>query len=154
MLLFLEFTSHRSMRFSSRLNIDVLPDLNEFITHFSKSRGWDQAMTDRLMAVGEETLLTLAPLDLDLDSDEEEGDDRLLVVLASSDGPVADLEFIGGGDEENLEDRIRQLQQHDSETPIEQELSLRLLRGFADSVQHKQYQDNDVITVRVTAPES
>ena len=154
MLLFLEFTSHRSMRFSSRLNIDVLPDLNEFITEFSKSRGWNQAMTDRLMAVGEETLLTLAPLDLDLDSDEEEGDDRLLVVLASSDGPVADLEFIGGGDEENLEDRIRQLQQHDSETPIEQELSLRLLRGFADSVQHKQYQDNDVITVRVTAPES
>ncbi|MDE2841583.1 MAG: purine/pyrimidine permease [Chloroflexota bacterium] len=154
MLLFLEFTSHRSMRFSSRLNIDALPDLNEFITHFSKSRGWDQAMTDRLMAVGEETLLTLAPLDLDLESDEEEGDDRLLVVLATSDGPVADLEFIGGGDEENLEDRIRQLQQHDSETPIEQELSLRLLRGFADSVQHKQYQDNDVITVRVTAPES
>ena len=154
MLLFLEFTSHRSMRFSSRLNIDALPDLNEFITEFSKSRGWNQAMTDRLMAVGEETLLTLAPLDLDLDSDEEEGDDRLLVVLATSDGPVADLEFIGGGDEENLEDRIRQLQQHDSETPIEQELSLRLLRGFADSVQHKQYQDNDVITVRVTAPES
>ncbi|MDE2817735.1 MAG: purine/pyrimidine permease [Chloroflexota bacterium] len=154
MLLFLEFTSHRSMRFSSRLNIDALPDLNEFITHFSKSRGWDQAMTDRLMAVGEETLLTLAPLDLDLESDEEEGDDRLLVVLATSDGPVADLEFIGGGDEENLEDRIRKHHQHDSETPIEQELSLRLLRGFADSVQHKQYQDNDVITVRVTAPES
>ena len=152
MLLFLEFTSHRSMRFSSRLNIDALPDLNEFITHFSASRSWNQAMTDRLMAVGEETLLTLAPLDLEADEDED--DDRQLVVLATSDGDVADLEFIGGGDEENLEDRIRQLQQHDSETPIEQELSLRLLRGFADSVQHKQYQNTDVITVRVTAPES
>ena len=151
MLIFLEFTSHRNMRFQSRLNIDALPELNDFIAHFSKSRGWNQAMTERLMAVGEETLLTLAPLDLE--SDEEEGDDRQLVLLASSEGPVADLEFIGGGDEENLEDRIRQLQQHDSETPIEQELSLRLLRGFADSVQHKQYQNNDVITVRVTAPE-
>ncbi len=154
MLLFLEFTTHRSMRFMSQLHIDALPELNEFITRFSASRGWSQTMTDRLMAVGEETLLTLAPLDLDLDSDDDEAQDgRQLVVLASSEGPVADLEFIGGGDEENLEDRIRQLQQHDSETPIEQELSLRLLRGFADSVEHKQYQDNDVITVRVTAPE-
>ncbi len=151
MLLFLEFTSHRSMRFISRLNIDALPDLNEFITEFSKSRGWNQAMTELLMAVGEETLLTLAPLDLE--AEEEEHDDRQLVVLATSEGPVADLEFIGGGDDENLEDRIRQLQQHDSETPVEQELSLRLLRNFADSVQHKQYQDNDVITVRVTTPE-
>lgn len=154
MLLFLEFTSHRSMRFQSALHIDALPDLNEFIAEFAKSRGWNQAMTERLMAVGEETLLTLAPLDLDLEAEEDEGDDRLLVVLANSEGPVADLEFIGGGDEENLEDRIRQLQQHDTETAIEQELSLRLLRGFADSVQHKQYQDNDVITVRVTAPGS
>ncbi len=151
MLLFLEFTSHRSMRFMSQLHIDALPELNEFITEFAKSRGWSRAMTERLMAVGEETLLTLAPLDLE--ADEDEHDDRLLVVLATSDGPVADLEFIGGGDDENLEDRIRQLQQHDSETPIEQELSLRLLRNFADSVQHKQYQDTDVITVRVTAPE-
>ena len=72
-------------------------------------------MRDRLSAVAEETLLTLAPLDLEgnLDGDEEDeqSDGRRLVVLASSDGPVADLEFIGGGNEENLEDRIRQLQQ-------------------------------------------
>ena len=76
------------------------------------------------------------------------------MVLASSEGTVADLEFIGGGDEENLEDRIRQLQQYDSETPIEQELSLRLLRGFASSVEHQQYQDTDVIKVQVGHPDS
>ena len=152
MLVFLELTAHRNMRFKSQLHIDALPELNEFITKFSASRGWNTAMTERLMAVGEETLLTLAPLDLE--SDEEEHDGRQLVVLVSSEGPVADLEFIGGGDDENLEDRIRQLQQHDSETPVEQELSLRLLRNFADSVQHKQYQNNDVITVRVTAPDT
>ena len=57
-------------------------------------------MKDKLSAVAEETLLTLAPLDLDLDAkeDEDQGDGRQLVVVASSDGPVADLEFIGGGD--------------------------------------------------------
>ena len=159
MILFLEFTTHRSMRFQSRLNIDVLPDLNEFMTRFAARRGWNAAMTDRLKAVAEETLLTLAPLDLDLDldlddDDEDDEDERQLVVLASSEGTVADLEFIGGGDEENLEDRIRQLQQYDSETPIEQELSLRLLRGYASSVEHQQYQDTDVITVQVGHPDS
>ena len=70
--------------------VEALPDLYAFIARFSDNRGWDTEMKDRLSAVAEET--------------------RRLVVLASSEGPVADLEFIGGGDEENLEDRIRQLQ--------------------------------------------
>ena len=83
-------------------------------------------MKDRLSAVAEETLLTLAPLDLEGDAaDNDDGEEtRRLVVLASSEGSVADLEFIGGGDEENLEDRIRQLQQHDEESLIENEISL------------------------------
>ena len=158
LILFLEFTSHRPMRFQSRLHIDALDDLNAFIARFADRRGWDTAMKDRLSAVAEETLLTLAPLDLEGglegNDEEEERDDRRLVVLASSDGPVADLEFIGGGNEENLEDRIRQLQQHDTETPPENELSLLLLRSYASSVRHQQYQGTDVITVRVTPPTS
>ena len=81
------------------------------------------------------------------------GDERRLVVVASSDGPVADLEFIGGaGDEENIEDRVRQLQQHDVETPPENELSLHLLRSYASSVRHQQYHGTDIITVRVGPP--
>ena len=154
MILFLEFTSHRPMRFQSQLHIEALEDLNAFIARFADRRGWDTAMKDRLSAVAEETLLTLAPLDLEGGGEDEERDDRRLVVLASSDGPVADLEFIGGGDDENLEDRIRQLQQHDTETPAENELSLLLLRSYASSVRHQQYQDTDVITVRVTRPAS
>ena len=147
------------MRFQSPLDIDVLPELNEFISKFADRRGWDTSMKERLSAVAEETLLTLSPLDLEAfmaqDNDpEQEGEEakpsRQLVVLASSDGPVATLEFIGGaGDEENMEDRLRQLQQYDSETPVEQELSLRLLRAYATSVRHQQFHGTDVITVRV-----
>ena len=111
-------------------------------------------MKDRLSAVAEETLLTLAPLDLEGDAaDNDDGEEtRRLVVLASSEGSVADLEFIGGGDEENLEDRIRQLQQHDEESLIENEISLRLLRRYASSVRHQQYHGTDIITVRVGPP--
>ncbi len=152
MILFLEFTSHRSMRFQSELHIDALSDLNAFIAKFAERRGWGDAMRDRLGAVAEETLLTLAPLDFEADEEAETKDGRRLVVLASSDGLVADLEFIGGGNQSNLEDQIRQLQQHDSSEPVEQELSLRMLRGYASSVRHQQYQDTDVITVRVNHP--
>ena len=153
MILYLEFTNPRRMRFQSQLDIDALPDLNKFIARFADSRGWSTPMKERLSAVAEETLLTLAPLDLSLDAVEEEKPvDRQLVVVASSDGPVADLEFIGGGGEANIEDQVRQLQQHDTETPIEQEMSLRLLRGYASSVKHQQYHDTDIITVRVDPP--
>ena len=149
MILYLELTNPRRMRFQSQLDIDALPDLNEFVAKFAASRGWDTAMKDRLSAVAEETLLTLAPLDLSLDAIQQPRDDRQLVVVASSDGPVADLEFIGGGSEANVEDQVRQLQQHDSETPLEQELSLRLLRNYASSVRHQQFHDTDINTVRV-----
>ena len=152
MVLFLELTGQRRMRFRSQLDIDALPDLNAFIAKFAARSGWDAAMVDRLNAVAEETLLTLAPLDLE--ADENGQSERGLVVLASRDGAEAELEFIGGGNDENLEDRIRQLQQHDSETLVEREISLQLLRHFASSVQHHQYHDTEVITVRVVPPEA
>ena len=100
MIVFLELTSHRRMRLQSKLHIDSLPELTQFIHRFSDSRHWNDAMKDRLSAVAEETLLTLAPIDFEAElealADEAEGDGRQLVVLASSDGPTADLEFIGG----------------------------------------------------------
>ena len=159
MILFLELSHPRRMRFESRLDSSVLPELNDFVGKFAASRGWDSAMKDRLSAVAEETLLTLAPLDLSLDLDAEEEDEadeeggRRLIVLAASEGPVAEMEFIGGDSEEgNLEDRIRQLQQHDEETPMENEISLRLLRRYASSVRHQQFHGTDIITVSVSPP--
>ena len=151
MVLYLELTNPRSMRFESRLHIDALPELNKFVARFANKRGWDDAMKDRLSAVAEETLLTLAPLDLE-GNDEDSSEERRLVVVASSEGPVADLEFIGGGNESNIEDQVRQLQEYDTLEPAEQDISLLLLRNYASSVRHQQYHDTDIITVRVTHP--
>ena len=156
MILYLEFTNPRRMRFQSRLHLGALPGLNEFIARFATRRGWDDAMKERLSTVAEETLLTLAPMDLEgLEIDEETVDtreQRRLAVLVSGGGQVADLKFIGGGGEGNIEDQVRQLQQHDTEYPAENELSLRLLRSFASSVRHQQYRDTDIITVKVVSP--
>ena len=146
MILYLELTSPRQMRFQSQLNVDALPDLTAFVNKFADRRGWNDAMKDRLGAVAEETLLTLAPLDLESApgglSDEEGADgndDRRLIVLASSDGQLADLEFIGARISDNrsganIEDQVHQLQQYDTLPPTEHDLSLRLLRSYALSV--------------------
>ena len=158
MILYIELTSPRQMRFQSQLNVDALPDLTEFVNKFADRRGWDKAMKDRLGAVAEETLLTLAPLDLEGLLSDEDGtdgkDDRRLIVLASSDGQMADLEFIGGSSGANIEDQVHQLQQYDTQPPTEHDLSLRLLRSYATSVKHQQYHDTDIITVRVGPPDS
>ena len=41
------------------------------------------------------------------------------------------------------------LSERAADTPVEQELSLRLLRHYASSVRHQQFHDTDVVTVRV-----
>ena len=152
MILFLEITSPRRMRFQAPLHVDSLPDLNAFVAKFAARRGWGPQMVSRLEAVAEETLLTLAPLDLSADALDDDGDEanqRRLVVLALADGQAAELEFIGGANQGNLEDRLRQMQEHVEEDAIEEETSLRLLRSFASSVEHQQYQDTEIITVRI-----
>ena len=157
MVLYIELTNPRSMRFRSELHSNSLPELLAFITKFAESRHWDEAMKDRLTAVAEETLLTLAPLNLDgdeIENEEENGDAAggSLIVVASSEGAVANLEFIGAGNDANVEDQVRHLQQHDTFEPVEGNISLLLLSNYASSVRHQQYHNTDIITVQVTAP--
>lgn len=154
MILYLELTNPRRMRFRSKLDIDSLPELNEFIANFANTRRWSDEMRDKLMAVAEETLLTLSPLDLEmtLDEPDEPEEERTLVVIASSEGDVAELEFIGGEGGQNIEDRVRQLQDFEDESIIENELSLQLLQNYASSVRHQQFRGTDIITVNVEQP--
>ena len=59
MTLFLELARPRSHRLRTALNADAYPAIDKFLTEFAAARGWGKKMTDRLRAVGEETLLTL-----------------------------------------------------------------------------------------------
>ena len=127
--------------------VTALPLIMKFLRNMAKRSGWDEAMSNRLEAAGEETLLTL----LDQPGDRQRKQRRLLLI-ARKDGDGAMLEFIaapGGG---NLEDRIAHLAEQTSAAAPEHQLSLRLLRGLSSSVHHQQYHDTDIITVRVDAP--
>ena len=99
MTLFLELSRSRPHRLRTALKTDAYPAIDTFLTEFAGTRGWSEEMTDRLRAVGEETLLTL------IRQDEESGK-RRLQISARNDGRAAELEFVAATDESNIEDRM------------------------------------------------
>ena len=148
MTLFLELSRPRPRHLRAILNTDAYPTIDGFLTQFATGRGWGKAMTERLRAVGEETLLTLIRRDEEGDA----GDPRSLRLTARKDGRAAELEFVATTEDANIEDRIALLGDRVTGARIEQEVSLRLLRHLASSVRHQQYHDTDVVTVRVEPP--
>jgi NCS2 family nucleobase:cation symporter-2/xanthine permease XanP len=144
MTLFLELVRPRPHRLRTALKADAYPAIDKFLSEFARTRGWNEAMTDRLRAVGEETLLTLIRQD-------EESAKRGLQISARNDGRAAELEFVAATEDSNIEDRIAMLGDRVTGQGAEQEVSLRLLRHLASSVRHQQYHETDVVTVRVEA---
>ena len=143
--LLVDLTGARRHRLKTALNADAYPKIDAFLSEFAARRGYRAEMTDRLRAVGEETLLTL----IQQKDKETAHAGRRLLLIGYGDGEAANLEFIAAADETNLEDRVALLSERVAGMPVEEELSLRLLRHYATSVRHQQYHDTDVVTVRV-----
>ena len=147
MTLFVALTGSRRSRFkAARLGPGLLSDLKRFLAAFSTRNGWDSAMTQRLEAAGEETVLALF-------RDDESGaaPARRLLLVARREEGGAILEFVTGPGAGNLQDRIAMLGDQ-TEAAIEGEVSARLLQHLASSVRHQQYHDTDVVTIRVQPP--
>ncbi len=143
--LFTELTGPRRHRLEMGLDIEALPKIDGFLRELASRFGWNTASTERLCAAGEETLLSLIRPE-----DEDSPDKRRLFVVARGDSAAVELEFVAAVGDENLEDRMVLLGEG-SATPEEHEISLRLLKHFAASVRHQQYNDIDIVTVRVEA---
>ena len=145
MMVFLELTAPRRRRLSVAFDENALSRMGEFLRGFASRAGWNDASTERLVLVGEETLASM--------SAEEDGladgnGARRLVVTARSSGGGAELEFVSATEGENLEDRLAYL----GETPDIQdgrEISFRLLRHYASAVHHQKYHGVDIVTVNV-----
>ncbi len=143
MTIFLELTSSRRRRLAVELESSSFPKIDAFLREFAAGTGWNEASTDRLRSAGEETLASLLQ-----GSKREVDDGRKLTVSARLTDDVVELEFLAVSEEENLEDRLAFLEEQ-PETPDEREISFRLLRHYASSVQHRQYHNLDVVTVQV-----
>ena len=117
---------------------------------FAAQRAWNEGTRARLEAVAEEALLVLMQ---QTSASGEEAPKRLRVA-ATARGSTVEVEFASGPTgAENLEDRIALLADPESdmsELEIERDVSLRLLRHYATTVNHRQYNEAEIITAVVT----
>ena len=142
--LVIELTNARRRRLKIPLDFGALPEIDAFLRELAASIGWNEASTERLRSAGEEALSSLL---LSGDDSEGESTPRLIIVASPGDNAV-ELEFMAVFDEENLEDRLAYLSDQ-AGTPEAGEISLRLLRHYASSVQHRKYHGIDIVTVQV-----
>ena len=140
----IELTSRRRSRMNVEMSMSSLPEIDRFLRGFAEGSGWNGAAVDRLRSAGEETLASL----LARDSEEKDGPTRRLTVNARRTDSSIELEFMAISEGENLEDRLAYLND-EPEIQDDSELSFRLLRHYASSVQHRKYHDIDIVTVLV-----
>ena len=110
----------------------------------------DEALKDRLSAVCEEALMVL--IQSDVYSYDANRRMRLTVILHAA---SVEAEFVAApSGAQNLQERIMVLSEPEASemaVVIERDAALRLLNHYAASVQHRQYQDVEVITATVKA---
>ena len=140
----LELTAGRRKRLSVETSMDSLPSIDEFLQDFAAKSGWNESSANRLRSAGEETLSSL----LSQESEGEESARKRLIIDARRDTGLIELEFMTTSEGENLEDKLAYLSEQ-SEVQGEDEMSFRLLRHYASSVQHRKYHDVDIVTVQV-----
>ena len=138
-----ELTSSRGRRLNVSLSMSALTPLDDFLHTFATKSGWNDASAARLRSVGEETLSSL----MSQNGEESEPDKRLVVRARRTDGSI-EVEFMATSEGENLEDRLAYLSEQ-PELQDEEDISFRLLRHYASSVQHRKYHDIDIVTVLV-----
>ena len=139
---FLDLTATRPRRLRTALSTDALSEIDAFLCDFSERVQCDERTTARLRAVAEETVHTLLGEGPGIAG-------RELLLVARADGSSADLEFIAGGTDMNLEDQLALLSEGVADIPNEAEVPLRLLRHYATSVRHQQYHGTEIVTIRV-----
>ena len=142
--LLMEYTSRRRRRLNVAMNLSSLPRIDLFLQEFATSVGWNEASISRLRSAGEETLSSLLAQDEEL---EEDAGKRLIVAARRADAAI-EMEFVVTTEGGNLEDKLAYLNQQ-PELQDEHEISFRLLRHYASSVQHHKYHGIDIITVQV-----
>ncbi len=133
----LSVTRRRPRRLRVALDDEAVAAVDRFLTGFAAGVDASEETTHRLRAVGEETLHTLM----------QNGAERRLLVVAQADGKALTLEFLASVGNQNLEDLASVIDVAD--LPRESEASLRLLLHYASSLDHRQYHDLDVVSVRV-----
>ena len=150
MTVFLDLTSpRRGGRLQVKLDVSALPEIDKFVRDIAAGLGWNEVSAERLSSAAEETLLSLVQAEEDRPADEA----PRLIIVARPEAGLVEMEFMAVFEEENLQDRLAYLSE-ETEGLEEGDLSLRLLRHHASSVNHQKYYGLDIVTVQVRGSRS
>lgn len=145
--LLMDRIGRRRDRLETVLSVEELPHIHRFLDDFAHRQGWDAEVSDRLTLAAEESLLNLLP-EYALEEEWSGTAERRLRLIVQRDGEEVELEFLAASNEGHIEDRMALMSASD-DTPPSPKLSLRLPRHQTSRIRHQQYQDTDIITVRV-----
>ena len=148
MTIYTEFILRRRKKITVDLTMDSLPAFDAYLRDFTARQSWSEASANRLRLVGEEMLMLNLAKD---DEDEGAKRNRSLMATIHPEDEGAELEIVVVADlqaTENIEDRLAYLSD-DLLLEDDQELSIRLLRHYTSSVEHRKYYGVDIITCRV-----
>ena len=141
--------AERRRSVETELDAASIATIRNFMDDFAAQRSWNVGTRSRLEAVAEEALLVL----MQQTSAPGEEVPKRLRVTATARGSTVEVEFASGPTgAENLEGRIALLADPESdmsELEIERDVSLRLLRHYATTVNHRQYNEAEIITAVV-----
>ena len=157
MTLLTEISSFRTRKLRVDLSHSCLPAIDEFLSQFAERHSWTEEGKNRLRLVGEEVVLSLVeeggdgPDPGERESGSSPVEKRGLVAAIRSDSDSAELEILvasEGSIEGNIENRMAYMGEEQA-LEDERELSFRILRHYASSVNHRKYYGLDIITCRV-----
>lgn len=138
-----EVLGSRRRRMQTKLAIESLPELTEFLSTAAKRWNWSEESVIRLQQVNEELLLTLIE-----SNDHTAAEERRLQVSVRHDAGQLALEYVAVADEENIEDRAMFV--HDAASDdASTDLSIKLLHFLAAEIRHQKYFDMDIVNIRV-----
>ena len=138
-----EVLGSRRRRIHTKLTIESLPKLTEFLSNAAKRWNWNDESVFRLQQVNEELLLTLIE-----SNDDTVAEERRLQVSVRNDAGQLALEYVAAADEENIEDRAMFV--HDAASDdASTDLSIKLLHFLAAEIRHQKYFDMDIVNIRV-----
>lgn len=142
---FMEVTSPRRRRLEAKLDLSELPAIDAFLQQVAQEIHWSPGSAQRLRSAGEETLSSLLQTGQE---QPESAESPRLIIRTRPDDDAIEMEFLAIFQEENLEDRLTYLDEQ-AEAVDDREMSFRLLRHYASSVNHQKYHGLDIVKVRV-----
>lgn len=138
-------TKGRRHHIQTPFSINALGSIQQYIEKVAHSYKWEETDILRVQTAAEEALLILIG---DQAADNGKRLKYLDIVISREDDGLM-LEIVASDSKGNIEDKIALLGRELSESSLEKDISLRMLRHLTTSVRHERYHNTEIVVLKV-----